>query len=230
MKQRQGSSGKILFYFCDMFSTIDLSSVKGVLLDLDNTVYLYDPCHHAAITACAQKALAELNLPEAEFMAVYKQMKIRVNTQLHGQAACHSRLLYFQYVFEQIEGKTNFELPLLYYRFYWQSFFAAMKVLPEALEFLKTCKSKAIPVAIVTDLTADVQFEKISRLGIAPYIQFLVSSEEAGKEKPDAAMFHLALQKLGMKTYDVIMVGDSLRADRAGAEALGIPWFHPWEN
>lgn len=213
-----------------MFSTIDLSSVKGVLLDLDNTVYLYDPCHQAAIAACAQKAQAELNIPEATFMAIYKQMKNRVNTQLHGQAACHSRLLYFQYLFEQMEGKTNFELPLVYYRFYWQSFFAEMQVLPEAMQFLKACKSKSIPVAIITDLTADVQFEKICRLGIQSYIQFLVSSEEAGKEKPDPAMFHLALQKLALQTTDVLVVGDSLRADRAGAEALGIPWFHPWEN
>ncbi len=213
-----------------MFSKINLTGIKGVLLDLDNTVYLYDPCHEAALAACVLKAKQELSIPENDFRAVYNQMKSKVNKQLHGQAACHSRLLYFQYLFEQIDGQTNFELPLIYYRIYWETFFDQMRILPEAESFLRKCQQAQIPVAIVTDLTADVQFEKIQRLKIQPFIKFLVSSEEAGREKPDAAMFRLALQKLQLNIADVIMIGDSSKTDQAGAEALGIPWFHPWKE
>lgn len=212
-----------------MFKDVNFEGVRGVLLDLDNTVYLYDPCHEHALNACLEKAVKELSISAVEFKAVYNQMKHRVNHQLHGQASCHSRLLYFQYLFESLQGKTNFELPLIFYKLYWNTFFEIMKVLPEAKLFLEKCHTLKLPVAIVTDLTADVQFEKIQKLGIGEHIRFLVSSEEAGKEKPEPDMFHLALQKLNLTAPEVIMIGDSLRADKAGAEALGIKWYHPWE-
>ena len=212
-----------------MFSEINLSGIRGVLLDLDNTVYLYEPCHEYALNACVAKAFKELTIPETTFLELYNKARKTINHQLHGQAACHSRLLYFQYLFEELEGKTNFKLPLLFYKCYWQSFFEVMKVLPEALLFLKKCQQLKIPVAIVTDLTADVQFEKIQCLGIELYIQCMVSSEEAGVEKPAAAMFEIALEKLNLNANEVIMIGDSLKADKSGAEAMSIPWFHPWE-
>jgi putative hydrolase of the HAD superfamily len=175
-------------------------------------------------------ATQEHTISASEFIELYNQMKSKVNKQLHGQASCHSRLLYFQYLFEALDGKTKFDKPLKYYKLYWNSFFEAMEVLPEADLFLKKCLSLNIPIAIVTDLTTDVQLEKIQKLGIESYIKFLVSSEEAGKEKPEPEMFLLALQKLKLNSTEVIMIGDSLRADKAGAEALNIKWYHPWEG
>ena len=212
-----------------MFSNVNFTGIKGVFLYLDNTVYLYDPCHNHALAACVKKAVSELQVSEEVFVELYNRMKNKVNHQLHGQASCHSRLLYFQYLFEELQGKTNFELPLAYYKLYWNSFFEVMEAHPEALAFLEKCEILNIPVAIITDLTADVQFEKIQELKIERYIKFMVSSEEAGKEKPEALMFEMALKKLNLKAADVIMIGDSLRADKAGAEALGIKWYHPWE-
>ncbi len=213
-----------------MFKDVNLSGIKAVLLDLDNTVYLYEPCHKHALNSCSKKAFQEFNITEFTFVELYNKMKQKVNEQLHGLASCHSRLLYFQYFFETLQGKTNFELPLIYYKLYWDSFFEVMEVHREAKLFLAKCAELNLPIAIVTDLTADVQFEKIQKLGIGAKIKFLVSSEEAGKEKPDAAMFQLALKKLNFSAKEVIMIGDSHRADKAGAEALGIKWYHPWEE
>ena len=92
-----------------MFSEINLSGIKGVLLDLDNTVYLYEPCHEYALNACVVKAFKELTIPKTKFLELYNKARKTINHQLHGQAACHSRLLYFQYLFEELEGKTKFK-------------------------------------------------------------------------------------------------------------------------
>jgi len=74
----------------------------------------------------------------------------------------------------------------------------------------------------VTDLTAQIQLQKWQKLGLQRYIDFLVSSEEAGVEKPSPYIFELALDKLQLKAHEVIMIGDNANKDIAGANALQI--------
>ena len=69
------------------------------------------------------------------------------------------------------------------------------------------------------------QIEKLSSLGVLENIQFLVTSEEAGQEKPNSAIFRLALKKLNMVPREVIMIGDSFDKDVLGALRLGIPAY-----
>jgi putative hydrolase of the HAD superfamily len=88
--------------------------------------------------------------------------------------------------------------------------------------FLQEAKDKGIKMCIVTDLTAQIQMRKWIKLDLGRYIDFLVSSEEAGIEKPASYMFELAMEKLGVKAEDCIMIGDSEEKDIKGAEALGI--------
>ena len=57
------------------------------------------------------------------------------------------------------------------------------------------------------------------------YIGYLVTSDEAGKEKPYKDIFKLALKKLGLKASEVIMLGDNEVKDLQGAEKLGIDTY-----
>ena len=48
------------------------------------------------------------------------------------------------------------------------------------------------------------------------------SSEEAASCKPDAAIYHHALEKAGLGPASALFVGDSLHHDIAGANASGV--------
>lgn len=50
--------------------------------------------------------------------------------------------------------------------------------------------------------------KKIRKLGIDRMIDSMVSSEEAGIEKPHAAIFKLALRKAGLRPTEVLVMGD----------------------
>ena len=79
---------------------------------------------------------------------------------------------------------------------------------------------------IITDLTSQIQFRKIIYLGIDQYIDFIVTSEEAGAEKPNEKPFKLALSKISSNPNDVWMVGDNYGKDIVGAkQALGAVTF-----
>src|SRR6185295_7053155 len=81
-----------------------------------------------------------------------------------------------------------------------------------------------IPVALVTDLTAQIQMRKLVYFDLEHAFDAVVTSEEAGADKPDARIFQLALVKLQLadKQPRVWMLGESPEKDIDGARnAIG---------
>ena len=204
------------------WNEIDLSEVKGLLLDLDDTLYHYEPVHKMAFDACAQVAEAKYHIPNDEFKSLWKIARDKVHTDVHGQGASHSRLLYLQKLYELYSGKTNAEFALELEELYWSVFLKEMSFRNGVEAFLKKAKERGIKMAIVTDLTAQIQLQKWQKLELHRYIDFMISSEEAGIEKPSPYIFELALDKLQLKVNEVIMIGDNEKKDIAGANALKI--------
>jgi HAD superfamily hydrolase (TIGR01549 family) len=207
----------------ETFDRIDLSGVKGVLLDLDDTLYAYHPCHEAALKSCGEEFLRlEKYKTKEDFVLLYHNARKKVGQELKGLASCHSRLLYFQNMFEQYYGQTEYMLTLKFDQLYWDTFLTHMHLKTDAIAFLETCKEKNIPICLVTDLTAEIQHRKVNKLNISKYIKFMVSSEEAGAEKPAKMIFNKALEKIGLTPVEVIMIGDSVEKDIEGAKLSGI--------
>lgn len=61
----------------------------------------------------------------------------------------------------------------------------------------------------------------IEALGLAPYIVQVFNSAQTGFEKPHPQAFHHVLTALG-GAPQIWMIGDSVRADIAGAQAVGL--------
>jgi putative hydrolase of the HAD superfamily len=59
-------------------------------------------------------------------------------------------------------------------------------------------------------------------LGIAVYFDAVVISARAGFAKPDARIFAVALERLGISAGEALHVGDSEAQDIAGAHAAGV--------
>ncbi len=62
----------------------------------------------------------------------------------------------------------------------------------------------------------------IEGLGIAPYLETVVSSAEVGLHKPDPRIFELACSRLGLPPHACAHVGDHHYADVIGADAVGM--------
>ena len=198
---------------------------KGILLDLDDTLYNYDIAHEEGTYAVLSYTSNLLNKSKNEIEYMLLQAKKSVKKDLSGTAASHNRLLYFQ---RMLEGfNVNAQLHALkIYEIYWVTFLNSMQLYPGVNEFIEF--SKGIPICLVTDLTAHIQHRKLDKLGLCQHINFMVSSEEAGREKPDPYIFLLALDKLKLRKNEVIMIGDNFNKDIIGASSIGINSF--WIN
>ncbi|MBT5953773.1 HAD family hydrolase [bacterium] len=200
-----------------------LSQYKGVLIDLDNTLYLHDPCHNAAIKAVYDYAKDAGLVNEIDsFNAGYQIGRKAVQKRLFPQGVCRSRLLYFQAMLDAMGHSEKLSEALEMESCYKAAFLANMTLDTDAHAFLKQCKDADIPVCVVTNLNTQFQIQKLQALDIMPYVSYLVTSEEAGVEKPEPAIFELALSKMDMSVHDVVMIGDDKEKDSKGAEQLGI--------
>ena len=189
-----------------------------VLLDLDNTLYAYEPSHRAGMTSARALAEQTLNLGGTEFDRCFADARSELKARLGDQAASHSRLLYFQRLLERAGlASRPFEV-LQLEQAYWRAYIDAAQLLPDAMEFLDDLRLADVPTIIVTDLTAQIQFRKMIALDLDRRIDWIVTSEESGHDKPHAASFELALAKIGGIEGPVWMIGDDHHCDLIGAK------------
>jgi len=196
----------------------------AVLVDLDDTLYAYAPAHASAIEAVGARCADRLGLDAQAFEPAFDAARKRVKGRLKGTAAAHHRLLYFQVLIESTTGKSDPGLSLELEKTYWRRFMATARLFPGARDMIDELRYAKIPIALVTDLTAQIQMRKLVYFDLEHAFDVVVTSEDAGAEKPEPPIFALALEKLGLEPgkAKVWMIGESAARDIRGArDAVG---------
>jgi putative hydrolase of the HAD superfamily len=160
----------------------------------------------------------EFSFSDDKMDRAYHKARKLVQVELGLTAASHNRVLYFQKMLEILDINP-LEYTLILYSLYWDTFLISMKPFMGIYKFLEKYKDK---ICLVTDLTAHIQLRKIKELKLDKYISLMVTSEEAGREKPHPYMFMAALKKMNLKADEICMIGDSFDKDIIGATNLGI--------
>ncbi len=195
---------------------------RAIIFDTDNTLYAYEHPHAMATEATETKASRLLGVSVDSVRGAFAQARAEVKQQLGKTASSHSRLLYFQRGIELLGRKTQLVITLDLEQTYWRTFLAHCELFAGVREFLLELRSHGIGTAIITDLTSQIQFRKIIYFGLDDCFDYVVTSEEAGADKPHALPFRLAIDKLGIDPEAVWMIGDDLKADVVGASRFGI--------
>ena len=101
-------------------------------------------------------------------------------------------------------------------------------LLPHALETVKRIAAR-LPVAIVTNGITEIQRSRFALSPLGELVSDVVISEEVGVSKPRPEIFRLALDRLGAKPGEALMVGDGVNSDIRGANNAGIDacWYNP---
>ncbi len=101
---------------------------------------------------------------------------------------------------------------------YWRTFLANAVLFDDIIDLLDDFRLLGIPTAIVTDLTAQIQFRKVVYFGLDHHFNYIVTSEEAGYDKPHAAPFLIALEKMQPNGNCIWMIGDNPINDICGSK------------
>ena len=201
-----------------------------VLFDLDDTLYDYEKAHEAGL----QQAYLIWNenkkqLHFQEFTSLYSTSRAWIKKFLADTAASHSRALYFQKLVEITTGKPNTDLVITLLDGYYKGFFESMKLFPDVLNVLTKLKELNFDLGIVTNMQANIQYRKLTLLGIGNKFDCIVTSESVGHEKPNPLIFFHTLALMKGTPQKTFMIGDSLQNDIEPAAFIGIKpiWFNP---
>lgn len=99
------------------------------------------------------------------------------------------------------------------------------ELIPGAAALVPALKARGYPLALVADGPVGSFQNILTQHQLKQYFDVFAISGAVGVEKPDPRMFHHALEQLGIAPADygrVVMVGNNLERDIAGANALGI--------
>lgn len=201
--------------------------IKAVIFDIDNTLYSYDENHIYGMQALAQYCGKAFGVSEEETGKYYARagriMADRIGTDT---AAIHSRLLRAQCMLELMD-QPLFPHARNMYHAYWDTLIQHIKPSPGVLEFMKELKKKNIRIGIGTDMIAYIQYRKLEAIGVAPYVDFIVTSEEAGREKPHYHFFDICVEKSGVRAEECAFIGDNVKKDIEGAWENGLKgiWY-----
>ncbi len=99
---------------------------------------------------------------------------------------------------------------------------------------LRDLHARGVPLGLVADTHRQNPANVLGQHGLYELFSVFAISDELGCEKPDPRIFCFALDQLGLAPEDygrVVMVGNNLRRDVRGANALGLVsvWFY-WND
>lgn len=98
-----------------------------------------------------------------------------------------------------------------------------LALFPDVLPGLRHLKERGLCIGVLSNINRDAS-ALLASLGLAPLVDFMVTSREVGAEKPHPPIFLEALRRAGVEARQAIHVGDQVESDVEGARRVGI---HP---
>jgi HAD superfamily hydrolase (TIGR02253 family) len=188
--------------------------IKAVIFDLDNTLVDFMAMKGSAIDAAIHAMIdAGLNLTpdeiKARIEAIYKERGIE-----------------FQNVFDQllydVFNKVNYKILSAGIIAYRRAREAALVPYPHVYLTLVDLLKRGIRLGVVSDAPAREAWLRLCYLNFHHIFHSVVTFDDTGERKPRPGPFRKALELLGVKPQEALMVGDWAERDIIGAANLGI--------
>lgn len=196
--------------------------MKAVFFDIDDTLFHFSQPSQKAMEKVANYVLGQLWIEEDVWKDALKQAQDKIGKRLgYDSPAFHNRQIRFQNALE-ILRQPIYPYATEMYKIYWNTVFEDMEPEPGIEQLLKLLKKKKIYLGIGSDMTSYIQNKKLEKLKLASYFDSIITSEEAGRDKPAPEIFTLCIEKCGYKPEECLFIGDNWEKDVAGARGVGM--------
>jgi putative hydrolase of the HAD superfamily len=200
--------------------------IKAVFFDLYNTLVTYDPPREE-IEAKILKDFGIEVTPEAlrrpiltaddfiyqeharlPFSKRSKEETTALYIQYHGMVLKEAGLEAPKELIIGILGK-------------WMNFKLKMVFFDDVIPALSNLKERGLILGLISNVDRDIA-PLYQELGLSDWLQVMVTSQEAGFNKPHPEIFQAALKQAGVKPAEAIYVGDQYQTDVLGANKVGM--------
>ena len=202
--------------------------IRTVMFDVDDTLYSFHHANECAVAKLAEYTAEHFGWGTDEFLSRQKKAMADVKRFAGTSGGYRTRLLRYQNMLESAD------LPIYPHALAMSNIYRDAileNMIPEegAEDFMCFLKKQNIRILIASDATALQQFLKMERLGLISYIDAMITSEEAGVEKPDPKFFERCNEKSRCQPCEVMFIGDNPEKDYIGGSLAGYNavWYNP---
>ncbi|MBD3155383.1 MAG: HAD-IA family hydrolase [Candidatus Aenigmarchaeota archaeon] len=197
--------------------------IKGVFFDVGNTLVSSDKFMKNEALKLNQKLLQSIGydfsleeLKKAEKKAVeYTATKYRGSPKVHEKGEFLSVMCKFLGL--DVDRKTINKLDEKFKKTRLENY----ELRPHVKTILSSLKKK-YKLAIISNGSIDGINHVIDIFDLRGYFNLIIISEEVGKQKCTSVPIKIALEKLGLKPKEAVMIGDRIDEDILGAKKLGM--------
>ena len=210
-------------------------TVRAIFFDLGETLWhIPEPPPVEAVRNETVRRLSALlrswNIePEGELRFLGRDIRLAVQEAL--ATAYEGDLLepHYPTLAREVGAARGLDLTLAQGRELWETWnlggvFFGRRLFEDAVTTLATLRERGYRLGSVTNRSyAGPSFiAEVEEHGLADLFEVIAISCDLGYMKPHPKIFQHALDTMGVEPQESAMVGDSLRADVAGAQALGM--------
>lgn len=191
--------------------------IKAVIFDLDHT--LFD--RHATLRAIAPLFRKHFDVNSGITDDYIAEKWIYAD----------DRYVYdgWRYIFEYLKENGIFKTAPSFddYRSFVFLTFAEIAVKFDfTYPMLMSLKRDGLKVALITNGRHELQYKKLSLIGLRYVFDEIIVSGDVMIEKPDRDIFLMMCEKLGVQPSECVYVGDNPFNDIGGAKGAGMYTFH----
>ena len=188
--------------------------IQAIIFDLDNTLLDFIKMKQFAVKA-AITAMNEAGLNVDEEKAYQDIIDLYVDKGWENQQV-------FDDYLNQTVGEVSNKILAAGIVAYRRAREATLLVYPNVNKTLIELIKMGIKLAVVSDAPSREAWMRIYYLNLHHVFDLVLTFDDVGERKPSPKGFEMALEKLGIKTDEALMIGDWPERDVVGASKLGI--------
>ena len=188
--------------------------IKGVVFDLDNTLLDFMKMKEFAVKA-AIKGMIEAGLKVNE-----DKSYIEINS-IYEEFGWENQKVFDVFLEKSIGHVDNKFLAagIVAYR---RAREANLMAYPNVNKTLLALSKSGIKLGVVSDAPSREAWMRIYYLNLYHYFDVVITFDDSGERKPSPIPFQLALDGMGLRSEETIMIGDWPERDVVGAQQIGM--------
>lgn len=180
--------------------------IKAIIFDMDGVLVDSEPFH--------------IEIEKQQFL----QSKLSVSNEEHSQYMGVASDVMWKEIAEHHSINVSVEDLIEQFKIKSIQYFSELEeipIMPGLVDFLEKLSRNNFPMAVASSSYPEIIKIILEKTGLRKYFQVVVSSQEAGKSKPEPDVFLLAARKLGIPAKECMVVEDSANGIKA-AQAAGM--------
>ncbi len=208
-----------------------MKTYKHIFFDLDHTLWDFETnSKQALLQIYTEQNLIEKGVPVFDnFYNRYVPINDRYWARYHNQIVSKEKLRLGRFLDTLKEfGINDVALAETMAQSYLDLSPKMTALFADAVDVLKYLQGK-YTLHLITNGFVEVQWIKIENSGLKPFFEHIIVSEEVGTQKPDKAIFEIAMERAKTNAAESIMIGDNYNTDIVGARNAGMDqiFFNP---